>query len=326
MTNEVVDQHINGEDIEYDIIGDVHGCAKTLIRLLIELGYTDSAGFYAHPSRKVVYIGDIIDRGPHIREALSIVHAMVVNNAAHMVLGNHEINALCYCRVKRVDPTQYIHPRTSRNTRIIGETLAQFADFPEEWVRYLDWFLTLPLYLQFRHFRVVHACWDQALITEHERAGGTQYLSISDFDSLSDDNAPTSRLVQRLTTGLDLPLPQGVVMRSTEGFERHHFRAKFWVRNVRTYGDLAYQPDPLPNDIAEIRITEAEKKQLVGYDEAELPLFIGHYWLTGRPKPVTNNIVCLDYSAVKFGRLVAYRMRTESVLKAESFTWVYVDP
>jgi hypothetical protein len=78
----------------YDIIGDVHGYATILEKLLKELGYKKKGGTYHHRSRQAVIVGDIIDRGPQIREALHIVKRMVVEGSALMVLGNHEFNAI----------------------------------------------------------------------------------------------------------------------------------------------------------------------------------------------------------------------------------------
>jgi hypothetical protein len=65
---------------------------------------------------------------------------------------------------------------------------------------------------------------------------------------------------------------------------------------------------------------------MVYYDKSQPPLFIGHYWLKGQPRPLAPNLACLDYSAVKFGRLVAYRMDGEAQLQPDKFVWVYVDP
>ena len=78
----------------YDIIGDVHGYAATLEKLLEQLGYSKKGGTYSHPTRQAMFVGDIIDRGPKIREALHLVRRMVLEGAALMVLGNHEFNAI----------------------------------------------------------------------------------------------------------------------------------------------------------------------------------------------------------------------------------------
>src|SRR4051812_27722245 len=60
----------------FDIIGDVHGCCDELEALLRELGYapTGPAGAWSHPSgRKLVFVGDLVDRGPRIPEAVRLV-------------------------------------------------------------------------------------------------------------------------------------------------------------------------------------------------------------------------------------------------------------
>ena len=51
-------------------------------------------------------------------------------------------------------------------------------------------------------------------------------------------------------------------------------------------------------------------------------LFMGHYWLSGKPAALTSNIACLDYSAVKGGRMVAYRLDQEQSLSNDKFVWV----
>ena len=60
--------------MQYDIIGDIHGCSKTLEKLLLKLGYSpDSNGLHQHADRTVIFLGDFIDRGHHQREVIAIV-------------------------------------------------------------------------------------------------------------------------------------------------------------------------------------------------------------------------------------------------------------
>ena len=64
----------------YDLIGDIHGHATELEELLAKLGYTkNSKGIYQHPNRKVIFLGDFIDRGEEIREVLQIAKSMTDN-------------------------------------------------------------------------------------------------------------------------------------------------------------------------------------------------------------------------------------------------------
>jgi protein phosphatase len=82
----------------FDIIGDVHGCAEELEALLTKLGYSlnwNNEGerkcvVTPPPTRKVVFVGDIVDRGPRVADALRVVMDMVDAGQAFCVIGNHE--------------------------------------------------------------------------------------------------------------------------------------------------------------------------------------------------------------------------------------------
>ena len=319
----------------YDLIGDVHGCAITLERLLQKLGYKKVQGVYQHAKRRVIFVGDIIDRGPRIREALLIVHSMVRQGSAQMVLGNHEFNAISYCtkaEVPGLGKVEYLRPHTANHTRQIAETLEQFAHYPTDWQDFVQWFKTLPLFMEFgdvnagNAFRVVHACWDHELIAAHKARFGNGYFDTQFIVETAQKDSLSARIKQRLTSGVDMPLPKGVSVLSSDGYERSSFRTKFWAHRAQTYGELLFQPDPLPHAIANERISKQHRSQMINYDLNEPPLFVGHYWLKGKPKPIANNVACLDYSAVKYGRLVAYRMDGEQQLQAKNFVWEYVDP
>lgn len=75
----------------YDIIGDIHGYADALRRLLIKMGYTELQGVFRHDSRKIIFVGDFVDRGPQQIEVLRIARKMWEAGAASAVLGNHGV-------------------------------------------------------------------------------------------------------------------------------------------------------------------------------------------------------------------------------------------
>lgn len=86
----------------FDIIGDVHGCFAELVELLERLGYEVRArdpqdievGYdvthLTEPARKVIFLGDLVDRGPRTPEVLSLVMSMVEQGRAFCVCGNHD--------------------------------------------------------------------------------------------------------------------------------------------------------------------------------------------------------------------------------------------
>ena len=100
----------------YDLIGDIHGHAAALQRLLKSLGYSRQKGIYRHPERQAIFLGDFIDRGPKIRETLEIVRPMIDSEAALAVMGNHELNALAFHTPHPEKPGSHLRPHNEKNS------------------------------------------------------------------------------------------------------------------------------------------------------------------------------------------------------------------
>ena len=299
---------INEEKDGYDIIGDVHGCASSLQRLLLRLNYHEKDGHYCYngdAQRTVIFLGDLIDRGPEIRETIALVKAMVDAGTAQMILGNHEFSAIAY---HTPIENGFLRAHNARSHAQINATLQQFVGFEAQWQEYLQWFKTLPLFLEFDDFRVVHACWDTHFIESYQSRFNTHCISAQRIAECVDVTSLEFQTIDRLTRGISLPLPKGHTIVGRDGFTRHSFRVNFWHENPCNYDDVHFQPDQLPSELSNRELTEQEKKNICQYGVNEKLLFIGHYWLQGDPKPVAKNIACLDYSAVHNGKLVAYRI------------------
>jgi protein phosphatase len=88
----------------FDLIGDIHGCGDELEELLASLGYLpDEAGVPRHPQgRKMIFLGDLVDRGPRVVDVLRTVMGMVAGGAALCVPGNHDVKLLKWLRGKNV--------------------------------------------------------------------------------------------------------------------------------------------------------------------------------------------------------------------------------
>src|SRR5690554_1195056 len=310
----------------YDIIGDIHGCANTLIRLLEQMGYSKVNGIYRHPRRQAIFLGDIIDRGPRIREALHLVRDMVEHGAARIVMGNHEYNALGYCtRARPGSGREYLREHNPRHERLIRETLEQFDAYPHEWNDFLEWFYTIPLFIDDEDFRVVHACWDQQLIDSFRDTQGGACIDEDFLHASTVIESFAGQVMDTLLRGTDLRLPEGMSITGRDGYVREFFRTKFWAENPRTYADVVFQPDPLPPEVARLELAKHEYRQLTSHPLDAPPVFVGHYWMDGKPAPLRANVACIDYSAVKYGKLVTYRMDGEQVLSRDKFVWVDVD-
>lgn len=96
----------------FDIIGDIHGCFDELQELLLKLGYsvnrTDETeknfGFsvIAPENRKVIFVGDLVDRGPDSTSVLRLVMSMVNSGVAYCIPGNHDLKLQKYLNGKQV--------------------------------------------------------------------------------------------------------------------------------------------------------------------------------------------------------------------------------
>lgn len=111
-----------------DVIGDIHGYAGKLRALLSRLSYEQSGGVYGSPDRRAIFVGDLIDRGHAIGEAIEILTGMLRAGSAQIVMGNHQFNALCYHT--RDGKGEYLRPHTPKNEGQHEKTLTYFKKNP----------------------------------------------------------------------------------------------------------------------------------------------------------------------------------------------------
>ncbi|MFN8609650.1 MAG: polynucleotide kinase-phosphatase [Vulcanimicrobiota bacterium] len=105
----------------FDIIGDIHGCLGELEKLLIMVG---------GEGRRLVFLGDLVDRGPDSVGVLRRVMGLVQEGRALCVPGNHDIKLLRYLNGKKV---QLNHG--------LAETVQQLQAEPPEFVAEVKAFL-----------------------------------------------------------------------------------------------------------------------------------------------------------------------------------------
>lgn len=110
----------------FDIIGDVHGCYAELVELLKQLSYriTENDGrIYVQSleGRQVIFLGDLVDRGPNIPAVLKLVMEMVAQGQALCVPGNHDLKLVRALKGKQVQITHGL-----------AESLAQLETEPAE--------------------------------------------------------------------------------------------------------------------------------------------------------------------------------------------------
>ncbi len=100
----------------FDVVGDVHACFDELLALLEKMGYEvqadesalDGLGGYAvlHPEgRKLVLLGDLVDRGPKPAECLRLAMSGQESGIAIVLPGNHDVKLQRALRGRKVQRT-----------------------------------------------------------------------------------------------------------------------------------------------------------------------------------------------------------------------------
>lgn len=307
--------------MEFDIIGDVHGQAEKLELLLREMGYRNRSGAYRHPSRKAIFVGDYIDRGPRQVDTCKLVRGMVEGDSALAILGNHEFNAIAWHTPDRTgeEDGTFLRPRHgdlgAKNRHQHQHFLSEVEGTPLH-DEIVDWFLTLPLWLDLPELRVVHACWHESYIAELAPLLGSDHNLTSELmirASRSDD--PVFCAVEGLTKGLEISLPDGYAFFDKDGHERSNVRIRWWDEAGSSYQDLALMPEKLRTTLPDIAVPTANRPV---YDQQK-PVFFGHYWMQGQPALQSPKMACVDYSAGNGGPLVAYRWDGEECLNQLHF-------
>lgn len=295
----------------YDLIGDIHGHARELEVLLDKLGYSFMGGCHRHDSRTAIFLGDFIDRGPEQEGTLKLVRPMIDDGAAMAVMGNHEYNAIAF--FTRNSRGSHLRERNDKNIR----QHQAFFDKPGEWRETVEWFGTLPLWLDLRGLRVVHACWDPDFIARITQAYGTAaQLTEEMLHRSADRDTWEYRAIETLLKGKEIELPDGGYFHDKNGNRRHEIRVKWWATG-QTYREVYMGPEGAVTHIPDDPI---KGDHMVEYGHEEKPVFLGHYWLDGMPSPLADNIACVDYSVAKpGGKLVAYRWDGERKIEASKY-------
>ncbi len=116
------------------IIGDVHGCFDELQALLKKVNYVNKED-------RLIFVGDLINRGEKSLEVLRFVK----NSNSLVVAGNHELAFLDFLN-------NNYHDYKYKNC--FSELFKKMGDEASFWK---DWIKKLPLYIEEEDFIIVHA-------------------------------------------------------------------------------------------------------------------------------------------------------------------------
>jgi hypothetical protein len=309
--------------IGYDVIGDVHGSAEKLTGLLGLLGWSEDAdGIFRHDEDlQVVFAGDLVDRGPGQRRVLEIARKMVDAGTALIVMGNHELNHIGFA-TPRPDGDGYLRAHSEKN---VTQSQAFLDQIPEpERSEWIDWFTTLPMWLELDGLRIVHACWHQESIDLLRRElGGAHLRDLDDLLRAHDKEDPVWKAVEVLLKGPEIDLDHyGLpAYRDKGGHPRDAARVRWWAARALSIADLIDIPHGTTtadgDDYPEVPALPFRDHDASYAYTARVPVVYGHHWRDWEPSEhldYTDVTACVDFSAVNGGPLVAYQWRGETTI------------
>ena len=283
-----------------DIIGDIHGHLVPLQILGRKLGYNVDAD-WSHPQgRHLVFVGDLIDRGPHSLEVAQLVQSLCQNNQAICLMGNHEQNII-----------EWRHGRKSARYSN-KSTITDIENRRDSWTPVLDFFETLPLALELSDLRITHAVWHTECINNLE----TVLSNPSASSSISDIWLPIIKLhspyenkklrdnvleyhLDTLLKGTKVKAPEPY--QDNDGHWRKKMRLNWWSpeynsvpRDKRIVFGHYWNIPPI-TDVHEDFVAAADLPKIRSEFE-NLAQFVEN---TGLVKvPSTINEICIDYNGV----------------------------
>jgi len=250
---------------KYNIIGDIHGHALELKKLLKSLGYLENENGFHHPmNHQTLFVGDLINRGPDTPLVLEIVEKMVLNKQAKAVLGNHEFRMI----------QQYLLDPDAIDSRII---------------RFVPWIQSLPLFLDLPELRVVHAAWHipSIEILKSKTADDKSFIK-----STLEKNSTLHKAVGAVLQGIKIPVPPELRYFDRFGIRRKKARVRWWEKNKLKFCGKDFLPC---NKELEKKSFDAHAElSTVDYPRSQKPVFFGHYCLPVSEPKIYGNLVCVD--------------------------------
>ena len=295
----------------YDVIGDIHGYYDVLHRLMVKMGYRYDIEHhvFTHPEkRKAIFVGDFIDRGPDNVKTVRLVRNMVNIGAAYAIMGNHDYNAVLWATPHPDKPNEFQRPHSEKHSiqhKTYLDEVLRNNDISQEMQ---DFFKSLPVYLQIGNANIVHACWAPSLIRKLHDGGcldNQGRLTDKGWRAAGDRTSPYHQPIEVLLKGPKDKVPNGDAYPDAEGVMRTSARLAWWNENPKTYGE-AFCSIP-GGEFAKRAFNQSASNDMaktIARDLKAMPndqvVFIGHIWQSGQPKPLSQQVICVDYSIGAF--------------------------
>jgi Calcineurin-like phosphoesterase len=249
--------------------------------------------------RKALFLGDLIDRGPQNIEVVRTAKAMCEAGEAVCLMGNHELNAIHYATPDPMREGEFLRPHSAKNLKQHRVFLDEYKFEQDLLAEHLDWFKTLPLWIDHAEFRAVHACWNGPRMALFDEGMANGLVRPNDFwiDTATPGNVLMDA-VEVILKGPEIQLPQGVSYTDKDGNRRTVARCQWWGEQ-RDWRSTVWAWESVYRELDKHAYSPPSENWT---DRDDRPVFFGHYWMTpheGSPRLISERAACLDFSIGK---------------------------
>lgn len=304
----------------FDIVGDVHGRFDAMMELVTDIGYSvQSDGALEHEGgdRQLIFVGDLINKGPQNKDVLDVVRASEGVGTARAILGNHELFHICYARTGA--DGEFLTPHSEKADRFLKTFLDEFPFGSDVHKDAIDWMAQLPVYIDLPDAKVFHAMHSSQDIERlHAYMNPDQSLRDEAFElhgSMKKDGykhhgekVDVFWAMERTLFGSRIATSDA--MRAADYTKR--WRVNWWVgADADSEKLLGVDGHGLNQDFIDdlsARLSRLRTQQRHAFEVPDGLSFFGHYSLRSEPAVTSEKALCLDFSgADNRGVLTAYR-------------------
>ena len=225
------------------VIGDVHGYYEGLMALLEAIAPDTEDHVY--------FLGDLIDRGPQSFQVVEFVKG----NSYQCILGNHEQMLLNLFTNSKVSASAV-------NGWLYSGGQATIASYPQTTItpEHLEWFKSLPTYLDLGDFWLVHAGVNPSMTIEQQTSAQFCWVR-DDFHSMQQPYFPDKQIVVGHTMTFTFPgVAPGKIAQGAGWLNidtgAYHPRSG-WLTGLDITNNLVYQFNVFQHKLRTLPLEEA---------------------------------------------------------------------
>jgi hypothetical protein len=226
-----------------------------------------------------------------------------MKNGAESILGDREFKAVCYARQNIPED---MRPDTFKNATEHAGFLEEYPYGTPAYNGVIDWFETLPVYIQKPGFKVIHACWHENALNVcmphiRKKDGVLKESAYQAYDT--ENSAAFTDALDILLNGPRYNLPKGGTYIGSNGMPGKEAGILWWKDNALRPHKRIEKGERVSRFLSpDDKKTVVRLKNEFNYTLKDI-VFVGHFNVSNPRNILSPKVACLSFK----GSMMAYR-------------------